>query len=82
MQFEGLQIFGSEHGNHAGNLQRGFLVDAQDAGVGHRRAHDVHVQHAGHFDVIDIVALALDKAGVFLAQAAFAHAHQGFFAVT
>ena len=44
-------------------------------GIG--RAHDIHVHHPRHFDVIDIIALALDEAGVFLAEAAVAHALEG-----
>ena len=68
--------------SHARDLKRFFLVEAQDAGVGDGRAHDGHVQHLGQLDVIDIVALTLDEARIFLAQAGLAHAHQGFFTVT
>ena len=82
VQLERFEVFSRQHGNDAGYFQRFFFVDAQNARMGHGRAHDVHVQHFGQLDVINIVALALDKARIFLAQAGFAQAHQGFFAVT
>ena len=82
VQLERLQIISGQNSDHAGDLERGFFVDALDARMRHRGAHDVHMHHAGQFDVVDVIALALDKAGVFFAQAGFAHAHQGFFAVT
>ena len=80
VQFEWLQIVGGQHGVHAGDGERGFFVDLDDAAVGDGRAHDVHVQHAGHLDVVNVVALALDKACVFFAQARSAHASQREFA--
>ena len=80
VQLEGFQVVCGQHGVHAGNGQCSFFVDLDDAAVGDGAAHDVHVQHARHFDVIDIVALALDKASVFFAQARCAHARQCEFA--
>jgi len=77
VQLQRLQVVGGQHRVHAGNGERGGLVDALDAGMCERAAHDVHVQHAGQLHVVDVVALALDEAGVFLAQAAVAHALQG-----
>mmetsp|Transcript_1089 Transcript_1089/g.2920 ORF Transcript_1089/g.2920 Transcript_1089/m.2920 type:complete len:772 (+) Transcript_1089:648-2963(+) len=77
VQLERLEVVGSQHRVHAGDGERGRLVDALDAAVRDRRTHDVHVQHAGHLDVVDIVALALNEAGVLLAQTALAHALQG-----
>ena len=80
VQLQRLQVVGGQHGVHAGHGQSGFFVDLDDAAVGDGAAHDVHVQHAGHLDVIDVIALALDKAGVFFAQARRAHASQREFA--
>ena len=80
VQLQGFQVVGGEHGVHARDGQRGFFVDALDATVGDGAAHDVHVQHAGHFDVVNVVALALDKASIFFAQARCAHACQREFA--
>ena len=76
VELQRLQVFRGQHGVHAGNRQRCLLVDPLDARMGQRRPHDVHVQHAGHLDVVDVVSLALDEAGVLLAQAALAHALQ------
>jgi len=82
VQLERLEVVGGQHGNHARDLQRFFLVDALDAGMGQGRAHDVHEHHAGQLDVVHVIALALDEARIFLAQARFAHAHQGLFTIT
>ena len=80
VQLEGLQVVSGQHGVHARHGQCRLFVDLNDSAVGNRAAHDVHVQHAGHLDVIDVVALALDKTGVFFAQARSAHARQREFA--
>ena len=79
VQLQRLQVVGRKHRVNAGDGERGFLVDLDDAAMGDRRAHDVHVQHARHLDVVDVVALALNKAGVLFAQTRSAHAGQGEF---
>ena len=55
------------HGHHALHLGRRGGVDRVDPGVGHRRAQDGHVEHAGQDDVVEVVALALDEPGVLVA---------------
>jgi hypothetical protein len=35
------------------------------------------MQHTGHLDVVNIIALALNETGVFFAQTAVTHALQG-----
>ena len=48
-------------------------VDGADPGVGDRAAQDLHVQHAGQHDVVDVVAPAPDEAVVLDASATGAH---------
>ena len=48
-------------------------VDGADPGVGDRAAQDLHVQHAGQHDVVDVVAAAPDEAVVLDASATGAH---------
>ena len=75
VQVAGLfQILAGDHRQHAGDLQRLAGVDLEDFCVGVRAAHDIHIQHARQLHIVDIVALALDKARVFLALHAVAHA--------
>ena len=57
-----------------GDRQRRAGVDLQDLRVRVRAAHDVHVHHVGQLHVVDVAALALDEARVFLALHAVAHA--------
>ena len=59
----GHQLAG-HHGQHAVHRCRSLGVDAVDARVGHRRAHQRHVQHPGQCDVVEEVSLALDEPGV------------------
>ena len=80
VKLQRLQVVGGQHRVHTRDGQGGFLVDFDDAAVGDGATHDVHVQHAGHLDVIDIIAFALDETGVFFAQARGAHASQREFA--
>ncbi len=67
----GQAVLGHELAGHDGHdalhLGRRRRVDALDAGVGHRRAHDGHVEHAGEGDVVEVVALPLDETGVLVA---------------
>jgi hypothetical protein len=60
------------HAGHAGHLQRARGVDAHDARVSVRAAHDRGVQHAGKHDVPDVAAAALDEPRVFFAEEAIA----------
>ena len=50
-----------------GSFSRGRGVDALDAGVGVRAAHEGHVGHAVELDVVDVGALAGDQARVLAA---------------
>ena len=77
-EVDALEFLGGEHGEHARHLQRLGRVDLLDAGVGMRRAVEIAVQHAGQFQVVDIIALALGEADVLDALAAAAHAFQLF----
>ena len=49
------------HHAHTGDRIRGTGVDALDAGVRHRAAQHLHVQHARQCDIVDVVALATDE---------------------
>ena len=62
---------------HAGQCRGLADVDLLDPRMAVGRAHEIAVQHAGQFQVVDIVALALDEAGVFGAAAGKAHALEG-----
>ena len=73
-EIDGLKRFRRDHRHNArycGGLGR---VDFLDAGVRMRRTRKVAVQHAGQLDVVDVVALALNKADVLDALPLAAHA--------
>ena len=80
VQLEGLEVIGSQDGVHTRNGKCCFFVYFDNTTMRNGRAHNVHVQHAGHLDIVYVVALALDKASVFFAQARSAHASQREFA--
>ena len=61
------QGLAGDHRQHSGDLQRLVGVDGLDLRVRERAAHDVHVQHAGELDVVDVVAPAADEARILLA---------------
>ena len=69
VQLQRLQVVGGQNRDHAGNGECAFFVNALDACVRQRRTNDVHVQHARHFHVVDVIAFALNETRVFLAQA-------------
>ena len=46
----------------------GGRVDGDDEGVRERAAQDRTVEHAGQVEIVDVVALAPQEPGVFLAQ--------------
>jgi hypothetical protein len=62
-----------EHQPDARDVPGLARVDGADPGVGDRAAQDLHVQHAGQHDVVDVVAAAADEAVVLDASAAGAH---------
>ena len=62
------EVLAGDHGFDLRVCFRGGLVDADDAGVGHRRPEDRHVQHAGQFDVVAVLAEAAHEARVLLAE--------------
>ena len=64
VQVERDQVFRGQDGNDARDRQGRLLVDRLDAGVAVGAAHEVAEQHAGQFDVIDIMPLALGETRV------------------
>ena len=77
-EVDGFQHLGGQHRDDAGH-RRGFRgVDLLDAGVGVRRAHQVAVEHAGQFQIVDVIALALGEADVLDALSLAAHAFELF----
>ena len=76
MQLERLQIGGGQHRLDARQLERCLLVDRFDAGVAIGRADEIAEQHAGQFEIVDIIALALGEADVLDALAPGAEAFE------
>ena len=68
----GVEVLAGYDGEDAGQLQRRLGRNVGDLGVREGAAHDVHVEHAGERDVVDVIALAAQEAGVFLALDALA----------
>ena len=64
-----LQIGRGQHRMHTRQSQCLFGVDRFDAGMGIRRANKVAEQHAGHLDVVDVIALTLRETRVLDALA-------------
>ena len=62
-----VQVLAGDHGEHAGHFERAVGVDPRDPRVGIGAAHDVEVEHPRQLDVVDVIALAVDEARVFLA---------------
>ena len=63
----GLEVLAGNHGLHAGHLHRLGDVDALDLGVRVGAPHEREVEHARERQIVDVVALALDEARIFLA---------------
>ena len=61
-----LQVAPGNDCQYARNFQGFGGIDVEDFGVGIRAAYNVHVQHAGQFDVVHVMAFALDEPGIFL----------------
>ena len=75
-EIDAFQLLGGEHrddARHGLGLRR---VDALDARMGAARAVKIAVQHAGQFDVVDIIAAPLREAHVLDALSLAAHALQ------
>ena len=62
------QVGAGDHRLDLGVGLGGARVDADDLGVGDRRAQDREVQHALELDVVDVLAHAADEARVLLAE--------------
>ena len=69
-----LQVLAGHDRGDARDLQSLGRVDGLDPGVGVRAADDVQPQLPGQVDVVDVLALALDEARVFLALDRVTHA--------
>ena len=69
VQLQGFEIVGGQDSQHTGNGQCFFFVDFFNARVRQRRAHNIHVQHTGKLDVVDVMTFALNEARVFFTQA-------------
>jgi hypothetical protein len=67
------QVLTGEHRLDPRQLLGRRGVDAGDAGVGDRAAHEGQPQHARQGDVVDVAALAGEQRGVLLAEEAAAH---------
>ena len=74
VQAERLQVGGRQHGQHARQRLRLRGIDLLDPRMAVGRAREVAIDHARQFQVVDIVALALDEADVLDALALAAHA--------
>jgi hypothetical protein len=76
VQAERREVGGGQDGEDARHLERGLLVDGDDAGVGVGAADEIAEEHARQLDVVDVVALALGEARILDALARGAHALQ------
>jgi hypothetical protein len=71
------QVLAGEHVAHAGHRQRRTGVDVADAGVGERAADHAHPQRPWDVQVVDVLRLASEQAGVLLAEQPCAHSPAG-----
>ena len=78
VQVERLQIGCGEHREHARNRLGLTGVDVLDARVRVRRPCEVAVEHARQFQVVDVIAFALDEADILDALALAAHSLELF----
>ncbi len=60
------QLTGDDR-DHTGDRHRCAAVDALDASVCQRAAHDDHMEHARQHHVVDVVPLAVDEARILFA---------------
>ena len=77
-EIDALQVLGGQHRDDAGHGLGLRRVDLEDARMGMARAMKIAVQHAGQFDVVDVIAASLGEAHVLDALALAAHALQFF----
>ena len=75
-EVDGLQYLGGDHRDDAGHCGGLRGVDLLDAGMGVRRAVEFAIQHAGQFDVVDVIAFALGETDILDALALTAHAFE------
>src|SRR5262245_5997946 len=73
MQIQRLEICRRQDRQHSRNRLGLGGVDLLDARVRMGRAIEVAMQHAGQFQVVDIIALALDEANILDPLALAAH---------
>ena len=59
--------------SHAGHLERFLFVDALDFRVRERTAHNIEPEHAGQFDVLDVIAATAQKARILFPFNRMAH---------
>ena len=59
-----VELGAGEHGDHPGQLAGGADVERRDRAAGHVAADEGHVQESGHGDVVDVLAVAGQQAGV------------------
>ncbi len=67
MEIQGLEILSGEHREHAGMSQSRFLIDGYHPAVGNRAADEGAKNLARQFEIVRVVAFALDEACVLLA---------------
>src|SRR6185369_3322437 len=67
-------VLAGEHGDHARRRQGPGGIDAQDAGMGMRRAHHAGVRLAREVEIVGVAARPLQQAGVLLARHQLANA--------
>ena len=59
-----VEVGAGEHGDHAGQLPGGGDVEGRDRPAGDVAAHERHVEHAWHDDVVDVRAVPGDQPGI------------------
>ena len=59
-----VEVGAGEHRDHAGQLPGGGDVEGRDRPAGDVAAHERHMEHAGHDDVVDVRAVPGDQPGI------------------
>jgi zona occludens toxin (predicted ATPase) len=73
MQVQRLQIIRCQDSMYPRDSHGRVFVDLFYSSMRYRRTDDIHVQHAREFNVIAILAFALDKACVFFSETGITH---------
>ena len=73
-----LQIATCYHGNYTGHLHGFLYIDFLYFGVCIRTPYDIHIEHAGQFYVVYVIAFTLNETGVLLAFEGVSHSSDGF----